>query len=232
MINADPSELRKFSDLAQHWWDPAGAMRPLHELNPVRLSWIDALAGLAGKQVVDVGCGGGILSEAMARANASVTGIDLSDEALAVARAHALESRLAIDYRCIGAEAMAVESPASFDVVTCMELLEHVPAPDQTVRACAALAKPSGWIFFSTINRNAKSFSLAVVGAEYVLRLLPKGTHDYSKFIRPSELARFTRDVGLEIVALPGFTYNPLTRGVSLGTDTDVNYAMACRKSA
>jgi 2-polyprenyl-6-hydroxyphenyl methylase/3-demethylubiquinone-9 3-methyltransferase len=228
--NADPAELRKFGALAHRWWDPQGDMRPLHELNPLRLDWIDRLACLAGKRVVDVGCGGGILAEAMAGRGARVTGIDLSAKPLRVAQLHALESGIAVDYREASAEALAGESPGSFDVVTCMEMLEHVPDPASSVQACGALAKPGGWVFFSTINRNPKSFLLAIVGAEYVLGLLPRGTHEYARLIRPSELAAMARAAGLEVVEILGLSYNPLTRKFALGRDTDVNYLVACRK--
>ena len=228
--NADPSELRKFAELASRWWDPQGPMRPLHEINPLRLNWIDSLAGLRGKRVVDVGCGGGILAEAMAEAGAQVLGIDLSVKPLKVAELHALESGASVDYRLIAAEDLAVEAPAGFDVVTCLEMLEHVPAPESTVAACRALVKPGGWVFFSTINRNPKAFALAIVGAEYVLRMLPKGTHEYAKFLKPSELARAARAAGLDVHELLGMTYNPLTRRYALGRDTDVNYLMACRR--
>lgn len=228
--NVDPSELRKFGDLAHRWWDPEGTMRPLHELNPLRLDWIDGLAPLAGKDVLDVGCGGGILAEAMALRGARVTGIDLADKSLQVAELHGLESGARVAYRKIGAEALAAELPGRFDVVTCMELLEHVPDPAQTVHACAALARPGGTVLFSTINRNAKSFLFAIVGAEHVLRLLPRGTHEYQKFIRPSELATHARSAGLEMLEVRGMTYNPFSRRFALGADTGVNYLMACRK--
>ncbi len=228
--NADPAELHKFGALAHRWWDPHGDMRPLHEINPLRLDWIDRLAALAGKRVLDVGCGGGILAEAMAQRGARVTGIDLSAKPLRVAQLHALESGAQVDYRETSAEAMAAESPAGYEIVTCMEMLEHVPDPASTVRACSALAKPGGWVFFSTINRNPKSFLFAIVGAEYVLRLLPRGTHEYAKLIRPSELAAMARQASLEVVEILGMTYNPLTRRFALGRDTDVNYLVACRK--
>ncbi len=228
--NADPAELQKFGALAHRWWDPQGDMRPLHEINPLRLDWIDRLASLAGKRVIDVGCGGGILAEAMAQRGARVTGIDLSPKPLRVAQLHALESGVTMDYREASAESMAAESPGAFDVVTCMEMLEHVPDPASTVAACSQLARPGGWVFFSTINRNPKSFLFAIVGAEYVLRLLPKGTHEYAKFIRPSELAAMARAAGLDLVEVLGLTYNPLTRRFALGRDTDVNYLVACRK--
>jgi 2-polyprenyl-6-hydroxyphenyl methylase/3-demethylubiquinone-9 3-methyltransferase len=228
--NADPAELQKFAALAHRWWDPQGDMRPLHEINPLRLDWIDRLAALRGKKVLDVGCGGGILAEAMAQRGAAVTGIDLSAKPLRVAQLHALESGVPVDYREASAEALAAGSPASFEVVTCMEMLEHVPDPASTVQACSALARPGGWVFFSTINRNPKSFLFAIVGAEYVLRLLPRGTHEYARFIRPSELAAMARDARLEVVEILGMTYNPLTKRFSLGRDTGVNYLVACRK--
>jgi 2-polyprenyl-6-hydroxyphenyl methylase/3-demethylubiquinone-9 3-methyltransferase len=228
--NADPAELQKFGALAHRWWDANGDMRPLHEINPLRLDWIDRLAALSGKRVLDVGCGGGILAEAMAQRGARVTGIDLSTKPLRVAQLHALESGVTVDYRESSAEALAAESPAAFEVVTCMEMLEHVPDPASTVQACGTLARPGGWVFFSTINRNPKSFLFAIVGAEYVLRLLPRGTHEYAKFIRPSELAAMARVAGLEVVEILGMTYNPLTKRFALGRDTDVNYLVACRK--
>jgi len=229
-VNADPAELQKFGAMAHRWWDPHGEMRPLHEINPLRLDWIDRLVLLAGKRVVDVGCGGGILAESMARRGARVTGIDLSPKPLRVAQLHALEAGVAVDYRETGAEAMAAQSPSAFDVVTCMEMLEHVPDPASTVRACGRLAAPGGWVFFSTINRNLKAFLLAIVGAEYLLRLLPRGTHEYERLLRPSELADMTRLAGLELIEILGLAYNPLTRRATLGRDTDVNYLMACRK--
>jgi len=232
MTNADPAELEKFGQLAHRWWDPQGEFRPLHEINPLRLGWIEARAPLAGRSVLDVGCGGGILAEAMARGGARVAGIDLSEKPLRVAQLHLLESRLEIDYRAASAEDLARERPASFDVVTCMELLEHVPDPSSTVAACAALARPGGHVFFSTINRNPKAYLFAVIGAEYVLKLLPKGTHDYQRFIRPSELARWCRDAGLRTAGIAGMAYNPLTRQYRLGTDCDVNYLVHCTKEA
>jgi 2-polyprenyl-6-hydroxyphenyl methylase / 3-demethylubiquinone-9 3-methyltransferase len=232
-VNADPQELAKFGDLAHRWWDPEGEFRPLHQINPLRLDWIASQAELAGREVLDVGCGGGILAESMARRGAKVLGIDLSTKPLRVARLHAMEAGVAsLDYREVAVEQLAAERPASFDVVTCMEMLEHVPEPASVVRACAALVKPGGSVFFSTLNRNPKSFLFAIVGAEHVLGLLPKGTHEYARFIRPSELARFARDAGLEAVALKGMSYNPLTRRYWLGEDTDVNYLMACRRPA
>jgi len=231
-MNADPLELEKFSALAHRWWDPHSEFRPLHQINPLRLDWIDRLAPLAGKSALDVGCGGGILAEAMARRGGCVKGIDLSDKALKVAQLHALESRVEVDYEAVSAEDLAARSPGAYDIVTCMELLEHVPDPASTVRACAQLARPGGQVFFSTLNRNLKSYLLAVIGAEYLLRLLPKGTHDYAKFIKPSELARYCRDAGLGLREVIGMSYNPLTRTYSLGADTDVNYLVHCVREA
>jgi 2-polyprenyl-6-hydroxyphenyl methylase/3-demethylubiquinone-9 3-methyltransferase len=229
--NFDAAELAKFSALAHRWWDPTSEFRPLHEINPLRLAHIERLAsGLAGKRVLDVGCGGGILAEAMAQRGANVTGIDLAEKPLKVAMLHRLETGSAVDYRLVAAEALAEESPESFDVVTCMEMLEHVPDPASIVRACARLAKPGGCVFFSTINRNPKSFLFAIVGAEYILRLLPRGTHEYAKLIRPSELAGHCRAAGLSVNDLTGMTYNPLTKAYSLGRDVDVNYLVAARK--
>ena len=231
MSNVDPAELQKFSALAHRWWDPTSEFRPLHEINPLRLAHIERLAGgLAGKRVLDVGCGGGILAEGMAGRGAQVTGIDLADKPLKVAMLHGMETGSRVDYRLVAAETLAAESPEAFDVVTCMEMLEHVPEPASTVAACARLAKPGGWVFFSTINRNPKSFLFAIVGAEYVLRLLPRGTHEYARFIRPSELATHCRAAGLAMADLTGMTYNPLTRAYALGRDVDVNYLMGCRK--
>ena len=227
-MNVDPSELAKFSALAHRWWDPESEFKPLHQINPLRLDWIDRIAKLAGKSALDVGCGGGILAEAMARRGARVKGIDLADKALKVAQLHLHESALAVDYEAVSAEDLAARSPGAFDVVTCMELLEHVPDPASMVSACARLARAGGQVFFSTINRNLKSYAFAVIGAEYVLKLLPKGTHDYMKFIRPSELARHCRDAGLEVREIIGMTYNPFTRVYSLGTDTGVNYLVHC----
>lgn len=230
-MNVDPAELAKFSELAHRWWDPDSEFRPLHQINPLRLDWIDRQAKLAGKRVVDVGCGGGILADSMARRGAKVLGIDLAGKALKVAQLHAMEAHTPdIEYREIAAEALAGERPASFDAVTCMEMLEHVPQPASTVRACAELVKSGGWLFFSTLNRNPKSFLFAIVGAEYLLKLLPKGTHEYARFIRPSELARHCRDAGLEVASMRGMEYNPLTRRYWLSGDTSVNYLMACRK--
>lgn len=233
MSNVDAQELAKFSALAHRWWDPESEFRPLHEINPLRLDWIDSMAPLGGQRVVDVGCGGGILAEAMARKGARVTGIDLAAKPLGVARLHALEAgEDRVEYREISAESLAQELPGAFDVVTCMEMLEHVPDPASTVRACAAMARPRGWVFFSTLNRNPKSFLFAIVGAEYVLNLLPRGTHEYARFIRPSELARLCRDAGLDLVATNGMTYNPLTQRYRLAPDTSVNYLFACRRMA
>jgi 2-polyprenyl-6-hydroxyphenyl methylase/3-demethylubiquinone-9 3-methyltransferase len=230
--NVDPRELAKFSELAHRWWDPDSEFRPLHQINPLRLDWIDAHARLAGKRVVDVGCGGGILSDAMARRGANVLGIDLATKSLRVAELHALEAGTRdVAYREVAAEALAAEMPGAFGVVTCMEMLEHVPEPASIVRACAALAAPGGWVFFSTINRNAKAFAFAIVGAEHVLKLLPKGTHEYAKLIRPSELAQWCRDAGLDLVETRGMEYNPLAQTYRLSGDTGVNYLVACRKS-
>ena len=231
--NADAGELAKFQALAARWWDPGSEFRPLHEINPLRLDWIDSMAGLAGKQTVDVGCGGGILAESMATRGARVTGIDLADKPLRVAELHGLESGVNVSYERIAAEAMAQRCPGQFDVVTCMEMLEHVPDPASTVRACAAMARPGGWIFMSTINRNPKAFVFAIVGAEYLLNLLPKGTHEYEKFLRPAELASYARQAGLELVDMTGLTYNPITRRYRLSrSDVSVNYLAAFRKPA
>jgi 2-polyprenyl-6-hydroxyphenyl methylase / 3-demethylubiquinone-9 3-methyltransferase len=230
--NVDPQELAKFSELAHRWWDPESEFRPLHQINPLRLEWIDELASLRGKSVVDVGCGGGILAEAMARRSGQVLGIDLAVRPLGVARLHALETGVDnLEYREVPAESLAAEQPGAFDVVTCMEMLEHVPDPSSVVRACGAMVKPGGWVFFSTLNRNPKSFLFAIVGAEYVLNLLPKGTHEYARFIRPSELARWCRDANLTIEGSRGMQYNPLTRRYWLSGDTSVNYLIACRKA-
>ncbi len=228
--NFDPAELAKFGELAHRWWDPQGEFRPLHDLNPLRLGWIDGMAPLAGKRVLDVGCGGGILTEAMARLGATVTGIDLSEKPLKVAELHLIESALEVTYLKSSAEEHSETNPGVYDIVTCMELLEHVPEPTSTIAACAKLAKPGGRVFFSTINRNPKSYLFAVIGAEYLLKMLPKGTHDYARFIRPSELSRWCRDAGLEPIELKGMTYNPITNQYRLGDDCDVNYALCCSK--
>jgi 2-polyprenyl-6-hydroxyphenyl methylase/3-demethylubiquinone-9 3-methyltransferase len=231
MINADPQELAKFSELAHRWWDPESEFRPLHQINPLRLDWIHGLAPLPGRRVLDVGCGGGILADAMARKGAHVLGIDLAGKPLKVARLHAAEAETPnVEYREVAAEALAEEMPAHFDTVTCMEMLEHVPDPSSIVRACSALVKPGGWVFFSTINRNPKSFLFAIVGAEYFLKLLPQGTHEYARFVRPSELAQWCRDAGLSLHATRGMEYNPLTRRYWLSSDVSVNYLFACRK--
>jgi 2-polyprenyl-6-hydroxyphenyl methylase/3-demethylubiquinone-9 3-methyltransferase len=232
-VNADPAELAKFSELAHRWWDPGSEFAPLHHINPLRLEWINGQCLLAGKRVLDVGCGGGILAESMARKGASVLGIDLSTKALRVAQLHALEAQTSnVEYREVPVETLAAEMPESFDAVTCMEMLEHVPDPASVVRACASLVKPGGHVFFSTINRNAKAFFFAIVGAEYVLKLLPRGTHEYAKFIRPNELARDCRDSGLDIAGTRGMEYNPLTKRYWLSNDTSVNYLIATRKAA
>ncbi|MES2127110.1 MAG: bifunctional 2-polyprenyl-6-hydroxyphenol methylase/3-demethylubiquinol 3-O-methyltransferase UbiG [Pseudomonadota bacterium] len=229
-MNADPHEIQKFSELAHRWWDPSSEFRPLHEINPLRLEWINARAPLAGKEVIDIGCGGGILSESMARKGARVTGIDLSEKALKVADLHSLESGVQVRYQCIAAEDMAAAEAGKYDVVTCMEMLEHVPDPAAIVQAAATLVKPGGKIFFSTLNRNPKAYLFAIVGAEYVLRMLPKGTHDYAKFITPSELSSFARAAGLQVDGLKGLSYNPLTKIYALNNDTDVNYMVACTR--
>ena len=231
MSNVDQSEIDKFSALAHRWCDPTSEFKPLHAINPLRLGWIESITSLAGKKVLDVGCGGGILAESLSKAGGIVTGIDLSVKALKVAELHQLESNTSVKYRSISAEDLAKEEPKQYDVVTCMEMLEHVPDPSSVVQACATLCKPGGRIFFSTLNRNPKSYLFAIIGAEYVLRLLPKGTHEYDKFIKPSELAGFTRQAGLELLEIKGMTYNPLTQIYRLGSDTDVNYMIATRKS-
>ncbi|WP_077037554.1 bifunctional 2-polyprenyl-6-hydroxyphenol methylase/3-demethylubiquinol 3-O-methyltransferase UbiG [Pelomonas sp. KK5] len=229
--NADPQELAKFGELAHRWWDPESEFKPLHQINPLRLAWIESYCPLAGKTVLDVGCGGGILTDSMARRGANALGIDLSTKPLKVAQLHAMEAGTEnVEYREIAVEDLAAERPASFDVVTCMEMLEHVPDPASVVRALGTLVKPGGWVFLSTLNRNAKSFLLAIVGAEYVLKMLPAGTHEYARFLKPSELAQFCRDAGLELEASKGLTFNPLTQRYSLGADTDVNYLLACRR--
>ena len=228
-VNSDPAELEKFNQLAHNWWDPNSEFKPLHEINPLRLNYIDELSGLSGKEVLDVGCGGGILSESMAERGANVTGIDLGDKPLKIAKLHLLESGNKVDYRQVAVEDLAKEQPHHYDVVTCMEMLEHVPDPGSIVRSCAKLTKPGGWAFFSTLNRNPKSYLMAVVGAEYVLNLLPRGTHDYIKFIKPSELARMARGTGLDMEAMTGMTYNPFTKVYSLVKDSSVNYIMVYR---
>jgi 2-polyprenyl-6-hydroxyphenyl methylase/3-demethylubiquinone-9 3-methyltransferase len=231
MTNVDPQELAKFSELAHRWWDPESEFRPLHQINPLRLDWINGLSPLQGRRVLDVGCGGGILADSMARRGAQVLGIDLAVKPLKVAQLHAVEvGTTGIEYREIAAEDLAKEMPARFDTVTCMEMLEHVPDPSSIVQACAALTKPGGWVFFSTINRNPKSFLFAIVGAEYMLKLLPQGTHEYARFIRPSELAQWCREAGLELQSTRGMEYNPLTRRYWLSADVSVNYLFACRK--
>ncbi len=231
-VNVDELELDKFSQLAHKWWDTSSEFKPLHEINPLRLEFIDSRAGLAGKHVLDIGCGGGILSEGMARKGATVTGIDLAKKSLKVAQLHSLESGVAVDYRCISAEDMAAEAPGQFDVVTCMEMLEHVPDPASVIESCSRLVKPGGWVFFSTLNRNARSYLMAIIGAEYVLNMLPRGTHEYARFIKPSELSRMLRQVDLNLEALSGMSYNPLTNVYSLTDDTAVNYLMATRRNA
>lgn len=236
--NVDPAEIEKFSALAARWWDPSSEFKPLHAINPLRLNWIERLinpeqssSALTGRRILDVGCGGGILTEAMAVAGGQVTGIDLAEKPLTVAKLHSLESGVSVHYEKISAEALAEREPAGFDVVTCMEMLEHVPDPSSVVKACATLVKPGGWVFFSTLNRNPKSFLFAIVGAEYILKLLPKGTHNWSMFIKPSELAQACRLADLEVTEMMGMSYNPLTEKYRLGTDTSVNYLIAARKS-
>jgi 2-polyprenyl-6-hydroxyphenyl methylase/3-demethylubiquinone-9 3-methyltransferase len=231
-INADPRELDKLGEVAHRWWDPNSEFRPLHDINPARLAWIDRHAELKGKRVIDIGCGGGLLSEGMAALGAQVTGIDLSEKALGIARLHLYESGYVVDYRLISAEAMAAETPGGFDVVTCLEMLEHVPDPASTVAACASLVKPGGQVFLSTLNRNAKAYLVAVLGAEYLLNLLPRGTHDYTRFLKPAELARLCRDAGLEVLEITGLRYNPFTREGVVGGDTDINYLLRAQRSA
>ncbi|QBJ77198.1 bifunctional 2-polyprenyl-6-hydroxyphenol methylase/3-demethylubiquinol 3-O-methyltransferase UbiG [Aquitalea sp. USM4] len=231
MSNVDDLEIDKFSQLAHKWWDKDSEFKPLHEINPLRLDYIDDFAGIKDLKVLDVGCGGGILAESMAQRGAQVTGIDLARKSLKVAQLHSLESGVAVEYRCVAVEDLADEAPGSFDVVTCMEMLEHVPDPESVVRSCARLVKPGGWVFFSTLNRNAKAYLLAVVGAEYVLNMLPRGTHEYARFLKPSELSRMARNAGLEISNVSGMSYNPLTRIYALGDDTQVNYLMATRRA-
>jgi 2-polyprenyl-6-hydroxyphenyl methylase/3-demethylubiquinone-9 3-methyltransferase len=230
--NADPHELAKFGDLAHRWWDANSEFKPLHDINPLRLGWIDRVAGLAGKQVLDIGCGGGLLTEGMAALGANVTGIDLSEKPLGVARLHLFESGLQVDYRQVSAEDFAAERSGQFDAVTCLEMLEHVPDPASIVRACATLVKPGGHVFFSTISRNAKAYLLAVIGAEYLLNMLPRGTHDYARFLRPAELSRFCRDAELSVEEIVGMSYNPLTQTYSLGRDTSVNYLLRATRCA
>lgn len=230
-MNVDPAELQKFSDLAHRWWDPTSEFRPLHDINPLRLEWIHARAPLADKRVLDIGCGGGILAESMARKGAQVTGIDLAEKALKVADLHSLESGIAVRYELISAEDMAEREAGQYDVVTCMEMLEHVPEPAAIVAACAKLVKPGGQVFFSTLNRNPKAYLFAIVGAEYLLQMLPRGTHDYGKFITPAELSQYVRNSGLQVESLKGMGYNPLTQIYSLNSDTSVNYLMACSRS-
>lgn len=232
MANADPHELAKFGDLAHRWWDPNSEFKPLHDINPLRVGWIDKNCPLAGKRVIDVGCGGGLLSEAMAKLGADVTGIDLGEKALGVAKLHLLESGLKVDYQHVAAEEIAARSPARFDVVTCLEMLEHVPDPASIVAACAKLVKPGGTVYFSTISRNPKAYLFAVVGAEYILNMLPRGTHDYAKFLRPAELARLCRAAGLSVAEIVGMSYNPLAKSYSLGKDTSVNYLIRARRDA
>ncbi len=229
MANVDPAELDKFSQLAHRWWDTSSEFKPLHEINPLRLNYIDRIAPLRGKTVLDVGCGGGILSESMAALDAAVTGIDLGDKALQVAQMHLLESKLQVDYRKISAEALASERPDYYDIVTCMEMLEHVPDPGSVVRACATLVKPGGHVFFSTLNRNPKSYLFAIIGAEYVLNMLPRGTHEYKKFIKPSELAQLCRNAALNVFDVTGMSYHPLYKTYALDKNTDVNYLLSCR---
>lgn len=230
--NADPHELAKFGELAHRWWDPNSEFKPLHDINPLRLGWIDRNCGLRGKRVIDVGCGGGLLSEGMAALGAEVTGIDLGEKALGVARLHLFESGLKVDYRHVSAEDMARAEPGAFDAVTCLEMLEHVPDPGSVVRACAELVKPGGQVFFSTINRNPKAYLFAVIGAEYILNMLPRGTHDYTRFLRPAELARHCREAGLSVAEVVGMSYNPLAKSYSLGSDTSVNYLIRARRDA
>ncbi len=230
MSNVDAVEIEKFSALAHKWWDPNSEFRPLHEINPLRLSYIDRIAALSGKTVLDVGCGGGILSEALAGAGATVTGIDLADKSLKVAELHLLESGKKVEYRKVAVEVLADERPAHYDVVTCMEMLEHVPDPAAVVTACAKLVKPNGHVFFSTLNRNPKSYLFAIIGAEYVLNLLPRGTHDYAKFIKPSELAQWCRNAGLNVTEVTGMSYNPINKSYALGQDTGVNYLLASQR--
>jgi 2-polyprenyl-6-hydroxyphenyl methylase/3-demethylubiquinone-9 3-methyltransferase len=229
-MNVDQSEIAKFSALAHRWWDPNSEFKPLHAINPLRLAWMKSFVNFEGKKVVDIGCGGGILAESIAQSGAETTGIDLSEKALKVAELHALEVGANLTYRAISAEDLAQEQAGQYDVVTCMEMLEHVPDPASVVCACAALCKPGGTLFFSTLNRNPKSYLFAIIGAEYILRLLPKGTHEFAKFIKPSELVRFTRAADLEMLGMKGLGYNPITQVYSLNDDVDVNYMIAVRK--
>lgn len=231
-LNVDRAEIAKFEALASRWWDRNSEFKPLHEINPLRTNWIDERVGLAGKKVLDVGCGGGILAEAMAQRGAQVTGIDMGEAPLAVARLHQLESGVSVEYQQSTAEEFAEQHAGTFDVVTCLEMLEHVPDPGSVIRACTRLLKPGGQVFFSTINRNPKSFLFAIVGAEYVLRMLPRGTHEFAKFIRPAELGGWIRDAGLDLQDITGLTYNPLTRTYKLGSDVDVNYMVYCQLGA
>ena len=230
-MNADPFEIKKFSDIAHHWWDQNSEFRPLHEINPLRLEWINVRTPLAGKKVIDVGCGGGILTESMAKKGADVTGIDLSEKAIKVADLHSLESNLNIRYQLISAEQMAEQEAGQFDVVTCMEMLEHVPTPSSIIQSCAQLVKPGGYVFFSTINRNPKAYLQAILGAEYLLNILPKGTHDYAKFITPAELSQYIRQAGLDLLLLSGMDYNPVTKMYSLHSNADVNFLAACQRA-
>lgn len=232
LANADQAELDKFGDVAHHWWDPNSSFRPLHDINPARVAWIDSHAQLQGKRVIDVGCGGGLLSEGMAALGAEVTGIDLSEKALGVARLHLYESGHKIDYRLVAAETMADQDPGGFDHVTCLEMLEHVPDPASTVAACAKLVKPGGQVFLSTLNRNAKAYIVAVLGAEYLLNLLPRGTHEFTRFLKPAELARLCRQAGLEVQEITGLRYNPFARAGVVGADTDINYLLRARRLA
>lgn len=228
--NVDPSEISKFSALAHKWWDPDSEFKPLHDINPARIAYIQQHTALTSQRVLDVGCGGGILSEAMARHGAQVTGIDLAERPLKIAKLHLLESGQSVDYQCIAVDALAQQQPEHYDCVTCMEMLEHVPDPAQVVAACAQLTRPGGWVFFSTLNRTPKSYLFAVLGAEYVLNLLPRGTHDYARFIRPPELARMTRAAGLDCSSITGMHYNPFSRAVTLNQDCQINYLIACHK--
>lgn len=231
-INADENELAKFSELAHRWWDPESEFKPLHDINPLRLEWIDSHASLSGKTVLDIGCGGGILTESMARKGASVTGIDLSEKALSVARLHLFESNLSVDYQWVSAEEFSTQHPASFDVVTCMEMLEHVPDPGSVIQACSRLLKPGGHVFMSTLNRSLKAYMLAIIGAEYVLNMLPRGTHEYSKFLKPSELSRHLRRAHLDLHEFSGMSYNPLIKSYYINQETDVNYLIYAQKQA